>query len=807
MPGSQRWFLAGLFGTTLATLSLEILNTRLLSVVTWYHLSFFAVSTAMFGMAAGAVRVYLGGAAFEGERARRALARFGTGFALSIPASHLVNLSVPIPREITATTVGALLVSTSALAVPFYLSGVLVTIALTRVPGPTGLIYAVDLVGAAAGSLAVLALIDGLDVSSAALVCGAAAAGAAVCFHRFAGTPGLRRAGALAVALVAVAAVNAASPRYGLRVVHFKGGDLPRSEILLEDWSPHGHVRVREPRVGLPFFWGPGRGAFEHRVMRINMVIDGSAATVMTRWDGDLGSLDWVKHDVTALPYWLRRGGDVAVVGVGGGRDLLTALWARSRSVTAIEINDTFVELLEGRLRDFARLAERPELRLVHDEARSFLTRTEDRYDVVQMSLIDTWAATGAGAFTLSENGLYTVEAFEVFLEALAPGGLFSVSRWYDREFPAETGRLLSLATAALLERGVADPAAHMALVARGPVATLLLSNRPLPPRDLRQIERVAEALELRILLQPDEPPTVALLGRIATSGSRAELDARVADRAFDFSPPTDRRPFFFNLLRPSGLFSGAWLDSNPSAVVAGNLSATATLSILWLVSALLVGAVILGPLVRAGLPDLERRGFAWAVAYFALIGAGFMLVQIPLMQRFAVYLGHPTYAVSVVLFSMILAAGAGSWLSDRIPAETRPAWLWAGPPAIGILLVVATLAIQPLFDHTLQRGFPVRAALSAALVGVAALPLGTCFPVGLRLVRRVSPDATAWMWGVNGACSVLAAVTAVAVSMWAGIHKNLFAAAGCYALLALPALALWRRGAGRRSGPGGARP
>jgi hypothetical protein len=400
MAARRGSFLAGLFLTTGAALSLEILDTRLLSVMTWYHLSFFAVSTAMFGMAAGAVRVYLAHDAFSGEAAAPALARYATHFALSIPACTLANLCLPIAPGAGAPTAVTTAIASLVLAVPFYLSGIVVAIALTRIPGRRGLVYAVDLVGAAAGSLAVLVLLEFSSIASAAVVLGVGAAAAAACFHHFAGTGRHTRQWMLALTLLGLAAANELTGGT-VGVIWAKGEFQAPEKIEYEYWTIHGQVVAEASKPARPQYWGRGTGTEAYRVERIDMRIDGAAGTNMTRWDGDDASLAWVQHDVTALPYHLRREGDCAVIGVGGGRDLLTALWARSRSVVGIEINAGFLDLLREPLRAYAGLADDPRVTLIHDEARSWLTRSDARFDVLQMSLIDTWAATGAGAFTL----------------------------------------------------------------------------------------------------------------------------------------------------------------------------------------------------------------------------------------------------------------------------------------------------------------------------------------------------------------------------------------------------------------------
>jgi hypothetical protein len=191
----------------------------------------------------------------------------------------------------------------------------------------------------------------------------------------------------------------------------------------------------------------------------------------------------------------------------------------------------------------------------------------------------------------------------------------------------------------------------------------------------------------------------------------------------------------------------------------------------------------------------MDGWSFALAVLYFGLVGLGFMLVQIPLMQRFSVYLGHPTYSLAVTLFSMILATGAGSLLSDRIPVESRPIWLRVIPLGVAANLFLCTASVQTLIDHTIELGLLGRCSLTAGLVCVAAFPLGLCFPIGLRLVRRISDDAMPWMWGVNGAAGVLASVSAIWMSIWSGISTSLYVATCVYALLVVPAVLLGRRG------------
>jgi hypothetical protein len=793
-PANGRWFLAGLFLTTLSTLALEILDTRLLSVLTWYHLTFFVVSLAMLGMSAGAIQVFLSRQVASPARLARATALF----AVAVPICHVVNLYVPlvVHQNVSAAEAVAFFAATLALGLPFFASGVAVTLALTRIPGRSGIVYGVDLLGASLGCLLVVPLLSWLDVSSAALFTSAIAAAGAVCFSRFAGL-GVARPLALVAVLLTGALGNAILPS-GIRIVKTKGEPVDRRDVVLEKWSTHSQVIVRKPKFGPAFYWAGGKGSERFFGPVMALVIDGSAGTFVTGWDRSPGALQWTSFDVTALPYHLRKGGDVAVIGLGGGRDALTALWAESRSVTGIEVSRVFLDILKGPFRAFAGLADDPRCTLVHDEARSWLARTDRRFDVLQMSLIDSWASTSSGAFTLTENGLYTREAWGLFLDRLKPGGLFSVSRWFAPSALSETNRTLSLGVAALLDRGVKDPSRHMALVSRGKVATLLLSNDELSAEDVKKIHEVAAQMEFRVITAPGSPSSETRLAAIAASQTFQDLERATEHPIYDFSPPTDERPFFFNVTRPRG----AWLVRGEarSGVIGGNLVATFVLVSLAVVTAVLVAAAIALPLLlslRRG-PRPPRLG--WGALYFGTIGMGFMLVQMAFLQRLSIYLGHPTYALVVILFTMILLAGLGSLASEKITAgwEARSAWLV--PSEIALLLAAYVVTVAPLTRVTMHLDLLARAGIAIGLVGPVSFALGFCFPLGLRWMNRVSPDATPWLWGVNGATSVFGSVIGVMIAMWLGIHASTLVAAALYATLPLSGLVLQRAAESEKS-------
>lgn len=778
---------AGLALTMLATLLTEIVVSRLLSVITWYHLSFVAISVAMLGAAAGAVLVFASPDRFPAERSPRDLGVWAGRFALALPASHLLSLVIPLPDGQTwaAMDVVTLALVMAVIATPFALGGVVTTLALTRSHAPVGRLYAADLFGAAAGCLVAVLVLDHANLSTAAFLATAVAATGAACFRRAAGLPASLVVTGTVVVALAAAGLNIG--REPIRVVYPKNRNAWHQSVLRSLWNSHAHVLAFSPGVVPAFYWGPGTGTETFTNTEAFVILDGEAGTPMTEWNGDPGTLDWVSYDVTALPYYVRRGGKAAVVGVGGGRDILTAIWSGSPSITGIEINGNVLRLLTEFHRRFTRIADHPGVQLVHDEGRAFLTRTPERYDVIQMSLVDTWAATGAGAFTLSENGLYTREAWRIFLDRLTPTGVLSVSRWFSPIRVSETSRLVALSVQALLDRGARDPRAHLALVTREAVATLLTSPTPLSDADLDALEAASAARGFTVLASPRHQAADARLDAIIRSRSAAELEAAIADPVFDYSPPTDARPFFFNMVRPLSWWRTDIVSDR--GVMAGNLRATGTLVTIFAVSLAFVIATIVVPLSLRNRPALPGGSLVAALGYFAVIGTAFMLTQVAFLQRFSVLLGHPTYALVIVLFAMILFTGLGSYLSDRMLGAhgQRFGRCMAG---LAIGLVVTSVAVAPLCATAVAWPLAWRIGAVLAVVAPISVLLGLCFPHGARLVQRRDASALAWMWGANGGASVLASIAAVIVSMTFGIETNLLVAGAAYATLPLLARA-----------------
>jgi len=688
------------------------------------------------------------------------------------------------------------------LSIPFFFSGVVVSLALTRSPFPIGTVYGVDLLGAAAGCLGVLLLLNYTDGPSAVLWVGAIAAAGAIFFAGSAvgSAPAaklpldflLKRRYIIFVALVVCATINGITD-YGLQPLAVKGSFEGGNSFLFRRWNSFSRVTLMWWGTRAPFMYGPSPAkrldglAVEQRLVSI----DGDAGTVSYRFNGSLKDAEFLKYDVTNLAYHLPDRKRAAIIGVGSGRDVLSAAVFGLRDITGIEINPIIVNLLtrEPIITEFSTISALEGTKFVIDEGRSWFARTKDSFDIIQMSLIDTWAATGAGAFTLSENGLYTVEAWRIFVSRLTPEGVFSVSRWYDPRSPNETGRMLSLAVAALMNNGVAEPQRHIFLAAQGLVATLLLSRTPFSERDLELLANTTAAYKYDVLLSPTVKSSSETLQNIVTAAGPKELTRYTSSLPFDLTPSTDDRPFFFNQLplhKPLQALRYArhmiGHDAKYGGVREGNLVATATITILFAVAVGLVGATIVIPL-RSAIKDVGGRLVTGGTLYFLLIGIGFMMVEIGLLQRMSIFLGHPMYSLSILLFTLILTTGMGSICSEKFKLNSRKRFsLWAVGTGVYIITLPLWLPNVLLdFDSTTLL---TRAGLCILSIAPAGFLMGFGFPTGMRLVSSIDRRPTPWFWGINGAAGVLASIAAVACSIALGISTTLTVGAVCYLLL-----------------------
>lgn len=815
---------AGLLLTTLSTLAYQLLLTRIFSVTMWYHYTFMAISVTMFGMTVGAILVYLLPRAFAAAAAARRMALAASCFAVLIVVSFAIHVRIPFFNpEAPLSQLWLLILNYALLSLPFIASGACVTIALTRFPGQVGKLYAADLVGAGLGCLVVAVASRWIFAPTLVLDVAAIAALGAVCclLETTARWWLLPSAAALFVLAFAVSLSTPDGHQAEfLRLRWIKGHDETEDPPIYETWNSFSRVAVWEAGSE-PIGWGfsshfkPEERTINQR--RLN--IDASAVTVMTEFRGDLGPLDYLRYDVTNVAHYLRPDSRVLVIGSGGGRDVLSALYFGQPEIVGVEINDAILETVNGRFGDFTGHLDRvPGVSFVNDEARSYIARTDKQFDIIQVSLIDTWAATAAGAYVLTENALYTTEAWTRMMQRLTDRGVISFSRWYSVDGPQEVYRLTAVAVATLTQLGVTNPRDHLVIVYSPPdpkkrqptgLATLLASRRPFSSEDIDRIEGVAEKLAFELLLSPrpasDETLKKASDETLEKLASGEDFDAFIRDFPIDIAPPTDDRPFFFDMIRLGDVLTyffevillgdESTFERLISQGLEPNLAAIETLGWLLLTVIVLTGVCVILPL---GLTTIftgrqALRGSLPLFVYFCSIGLGFMLVEIAMIQRLSVFLGHPIYSMTVVLFCLLVATGGGSWLSGRLVQDAV-----RGPRAPACLAVLAGtvlllgLLAPPLLFRLDAIPTPGRIAIACGLLLPLGLVMGMGFPLGIRAASHHAAALTPWLFGMNGAMSICGSVVGVVIALSFGITAALLAGVACYlsALLSF----LWAR-------------
>ncbi|MEJ0014001.1 MAG: hypothetical protein WDM94_15605 [Bauldia sp.] len=824
MAARGRYYFA-IFTVAFATLAYQILMTRFFSVMLYYHFAFAAISLAMLGLTRGAIHVFQNPERYTAENVAAQVARHAALFAITGVGTMALFLCAPlvVPEPLLA---GVLAAATLAFVLPFTQSGICVTLLLTRLPFGGGWMYAADLSGAALGCLGVILALLVVDPVSATLWMAAFTAGAGWLLTA-GGAPSraVRFSGAVALTIAVAAAAHTglhASGR-GLGVLWAKG--VPQTGTLFERWNTYSRVRVIGLGVSAPEGWGFARQQ-EGKIDQDRLDIDADAATVITRFDGDLSKVAYLRNDVVNAAYLVQPADHVAVVGVGGGRDVLSARYFGAGRITGIEINPAIFEVLTDRFGDFSgHLDKLPGVALVNAEARSYINHSSERYDLVQISLIDTWAATAAGGLTLTENRLYTVEAWQDFYRALNPGGMLSVSRWYrPGAYAAEFYRLVAIAATALENTGVpaGDLRNHVIAVNAGNIVTVVTRPQAFTDAAWRDARAKLEAEGFKVLLGPD----------VAFDDVTSTILAGEADAAFydslpeNVAPSTDNRPFFFYTARLRDIFGGA-RSIVAEAASAGGESSGAGSTVSRVVSAIFQAAsapfknniavattviLIIGTLFAClyyvGIPfvRLARRVplsvLSPPVAYFSAIGMGFMLIEVAQMQRLMVFLGHPVYGLAVVLFTLLLFSGIGSATVGRQPAGMASVALRAA--GLLAVLVAVGLATPGITAWAQSAATDVRILLSIALLAPAGLFMGMMFPLGLSTWRR-DAELLPFFWSANGIMSMLASVAGVALSMEVGIAETYAAGVafyvGCTAILLAARGSLAKAAASRPAG------
>jgi hypothetical protein len=750
--------------TTLATLLLELSLTRIFSVVFYYHFAFLAISIALFGLGAGGVFSYVV-AGWKGHL----FAKLGT---LSAVNSLLVILAVLVVlAQGKDPSSGYLVLVYFTSALPFFVSGAIISLAVSETIERVNRVYFYDLVGAACGCLLLVPLLNTFGGPNTTIVAAVFFAAAAAIWH---GMGGSARARAISVALALVLfGLLLFNDSYGLIGVEYAKGQKLENETFVK-WNSFSRIAIAPERIS-----------------RVPMIfIDADASTGIANFDFEHLS-DRDREDLIyqgpGLPYAIRPAAKVLIIGPGGGWDVARALASGSRDITGVEINPIIATTIMQK--QFPQLSRgiylRPDVHIVVEDGRSFVRRSREKYQVLQATLVDTWASTAAGAFALSESNLYTTEAFIDYLTHLTDDGILAFTRWgFDP--PRESLRLVSLAIDALTRMGETAPSRHIlvgregsraALAGWGARDTVLISRRPFSAEDLRRAREVMPRAHVEPVYLPDE----RIPNQFTELLRSADPAAYQRTYPFDISPVTDNRPFFFYTVQPRDIWEFVMRGSTGSADYKINRAVPLLFELLGvsLIATLIILA--LPPMVlRARLPR-EKPVFVFLL-YFLAIGAGYILVEVALIQQFVLFLGHPTYALTVVIFSLLVSSGAGSYASRSVIGKSSGR-LQMVLSAAAVLVVLLAAVVSWLLPKAIVLGLGWKIALSVLLIFPAGFLMGMPFPVGLARLEEWHSPSVRWAWSLNAAASVLGSVAALVFAIYFGLLHTLFVGAALYGI------------------------
>jgi predicted membrane-bound spermidine synthase len=781
----ERTLLAGLGLTSFAALLLELSLTRLFSVVLFYHFAFFAISIALLGLGAGGVFAYLLKNRLARSGTRALAARLCIDNSILIFVALEVVLHIPVSLSVAGRNFLQFTALYVAAALPFFLTGLLFSVVFARETWRAPRLYGADLCGGALACVAMVPLLNWLGGPNTILVAAVVMAAAALVWAE----SSRARKAASAVAAVYVLVIAANHSGQLIDVVYAKGAFRNPAWVEFARWNALSRVEV------------------DRQGQAKTIVIDADASTYIVNCDlAHWHDTEWEKDLMSAPPALanaLRPRGEFAIIGPGGGVDVLRAVANGSSSVTAIEINPIIANtIMRGRYAAYAQhLYERPEVHIHVTDGRSYLRSTSQKFDVVQMTLVDTWASTAAGAFALSENNLYTVEAFREYFQHLKPDGMIAITRWEFRQ-PREALRVLAVAMQALHSLGVSNPSRNFLAASQGPldedgipVVVLAKKTAFTAQEETAMQAHFAKYEKLNPLYLPSNP-AANQAAQNPFAGLIASNDPyRFAQSyAFNVAPVTDNAPFFFFTLKARQVLDG--LSHRHGIDWKVNLGVLVLLLVLVVSLAAVVAFLILPLAFQRG------RQSPLPLLFFVAVGLGYILVEIAFIQRFVLFLGHPTYALTVVIFLLMLSSGAGSLMSRRWLLRTELVWM---PLVFAIIALAAGAFFLPHFLATwVGVRFDYRLAISATLLAPLGFAMGMPFPTGLRALaahraldgiqQGVIPagdNAVEWAWAMNASASVLGSVLAMVIAIEFGLTMTLACGAAAYllALLLLPAL------------------
>ncbi len=752
-------YYAGIFLISAATLLLEISLTRVFSVLFFHHFAFLIISTALFGFGFSGIYLFLTNKSISANRLSYASLLFAASIVIAYKGMLLLPYGFKDIFENPAAIV-RLIGSYAMLAIPFLFSGYVIGLILASYPDKSGRYYFFDLAGGAVGCLAVLWLVPLLGASGSIVVAAALSAAAAMVFWPQAR---ILRYSAIALSVLLIFVCPRAEELFRLplgEIFAEKHGSFlnaPNTEVEYSAWSPVSRIDVLATAPN-----------------KLLYLDGGSNVSFLLPFHGKLHKLQ-PRVNWRAVPYMITFRNRVCIIGPGGGEDVLTALSHGSRSIDAVEMDPLIVEILRGRYRDFTGgIFDAPGVRVVNDEGRSFLRRSTEKYDLIQTVHNCSPMALASGAFNLSESYLFTVESFHEYWNHLADNGMLAINR-------SGILRAASIASVVLQNEGITDPENYVIVTSRqrgGTETGFYLKKGRISAQDLQNLDSLRDRTGIRIEYAPlpDFQTKENAYYRLLSPKLRSDF-IREADVVLD--APTDNKPFFdhyqhFGSFQQSTQVLPKEINNALQFHNMGDLAVLALLA----EAAVLSFVFLLLPLLWLRKKSMKRedpaagRPFLRFVVYFLAIGAGFILIEISLFQKYILFMGQPVYSISAVLFSLLLSAGCGSlFFQTRFREGSERRWLAMICLGIAVSLLFEAFVVPKLFGLFLGSGRTVRFVLSGLFILPVGFVLGVPFPLGIRLCSFRTSYLIPWAWGLNAYATVVGSILCVVLALMFGFQ------------------------------------
>ncbi len=820
--------LAALFLVSVCVLAFEIEVMRVFSVASWSNFGSMVISIALLGFGLAGTMLTLAGARV---RSNPDYWLTSSAFAVgpSMALAHIVSQMVPFNPVLIATDSSQLwwIAAYYALyGIPFFVSGLFIGAIFTALSGRIHQLYFWNMVGSGFGGLLILGFMFMFPPDFLIYpVIGISALPALLCCVRWSGEQARFRIrvpeAMLALGLVAISLFMVG--RYGsLGVSDFKpesyARKYPDSRLLYHAFSPLGETRVFSSSY---FHFAPGLSDNAGVSLRkmpqdafLGMFVDGNGPVgIMRKLDSQ--EEDYIDFLPMSAPYHLLTRPSVLILRLGGGAGIHTALHNGARAVTVVEPNPDLVHMLRDVpfFRDYTgNMLGDSRVSLKTEEVRSFTGSTSQRFDLVEIGLIDSIGLSQAGGISIEENYIYTAEALKSYLRCLAPGGILSVTVWDRLSPPRNVPKLLSTVVQALREQGTAHPEERIfAFNLLLSTATVLVKNGEFDEPEIRQLREYCRRMSFDADYFPgipdgtrDFPRTLAAYRALYQQQPQADEDASadppllpselyrsglqwiLAGRqddfysgyVFDVRPATDDRPYYSGYLK---------LESVPQFLSkAGEIPEEWGYLLLLgtFIQSILFGLLIVLLPVIARWQELfkRRRSTLGVIVYFGCLGIGYMLSEIFLIQKLVFFLADPVYTNSIVITILLISSACGSIIADRLGRRRQAAVTIAAAGIVGCVIFYL-FGLSPVLEATLGFALPLKALLAALLIAPFGICLGIPFPTGLAALAEKRRGVLPWAWGLNGALSVTGATLTRVVSTSLGFRSVLLAVVVLYVL------------------------